>query len=578
MNYTEAVQLALDGDERGFGFLYENTYKSKLYLSLQYMKNKADAEDVLQDAYVKAFTNLQYLKDPDKFSSWLGQIVANTARNALVKKNPVLFSNVPTEPEEDDSFEEQIEDENVSNQPELSYTREETRQMVQELIDSLSDEQRMCILMYHMEDMPIKDIAAALDCSESTVKSRLNYGRKNLKAKAEEMQKKGYNLYSLAPLALLLLLLHTDAQAMYTEPAFLAAGRQVSNHIFSQIPSFGYGSGSGNTGTGSGTNAGENSGTNSGTDAGTNAGATSGTTSGANSGQAGAANSAAASGAASGAENAAKSGAGKAAAGGFFATKTGQILIGVIGAAVVVGSGFGIATVVRDNTDDSAAKKEGGEVVIVQEPEETTVQEETVEVEPEETVQDQVVSDDMYPDLLEGGLTKSQFEVLLGYVPVPMSNGQVTSDNIESILFNISYDAGFREDISPQSLFGVEATVRRDQGDLEPGISAYYYYDLSEMNNFLSVLMSEPLSNSLLQRGYSDDASISGNTLTVPISDGDWGVRRKATITNAVQSGDTLTVNFHVVSDVYEEVTGTEDLTAVLKRLDDGRYRIDSVS
>ncbi len=97
MTYTEAVQKALNGEESGFGFLYENTYKSKLYLCLQYMKNENDAEDVLQDAYVKAFSNLQDLKDPEKFSSWLGQIVANTAKNALVKKNPVLFSYIPME-------------------------------------------------------------------------------------------------------------------------------------------------------------------------------------------------------------------------------------------------------------------------------------------------------------------------------------------------------------------------------------------------------------------------------------------------------------------------------------------------
>lgn len=57
MNYSEAVALALEGKEQGFQFLYEESYKSKYYLSLQYMKNKEAAEDVLQDAYIKAFKN-----------------------------------------------------------------------------------------------------------------------------------------------------------------------------------------------------------------------------------------------------------------------------------------------------------------------------------------------------------------------------------------------------------------------------------------------------------------------------------------------------------------------------------------
>ena len=49
MNYTEAVALAKAGDERGYGFLYETTYKSKYYLALQYVKNEETARDVLQE-------------------------------------------------------------------------------------------------------------------------------------------------------------------------------------------------------------------------------------------------------------------------------------------------------------------------------------------------------------------------------------------------------------------------------------------------------------------------------------------------------------------------------------------------
>ena len=79
-------------DERGFSFLYEKTYKSKFYLALQYTKDEEAAKDVLQDAYLSAFSKLDTLKDPELFSSWFGKIVANTAINASKKKNPMLFS------------------------------------------------------------------------------------------------------------------------------------------------------------------------------------------------------------------------------------------------------------------------------------------------------------------------------------------------------------------------------------------------------------------------------------------------------------------------------------------------------
>lgn len=151
MNYTQAVQLAKEGKEEGFNFLYEDTYKSKYYLALKYMQNEEAAKDVLQDAYIRAFSKLDMLDNPEAFSGWLGIIVANTAKNALQKKKPMLFSDIMTD-EENESLEYQIEDENTQSQPEIAYTRQETQELVQELISSLSEEQRMCILMFHIEE------------------------------------------------------------------------------------------------------------------------------------------------------------------------------------------------------------------------------------------------------------------------------------------------------------------------------------------------------------------------------------------------------------------------------------------
>lgn len=230
MNYTDAIALAKTGNEAGFNYLYESTYKSKYYLALRYMKDEELAKDVLQDAYIKAFAKLDTLENQEAFSSWLGQIVANTAKNMLEKKNPMLFADIAVD-DDGESFEYQIEDDNISNQPELAYTRKETQELVYELMDSLSEEQRLCILMFHIEGASISEIAATMNCSENTVKSRLNYGRKNLKVRVEELRKKGYKLYSIAPLPLLLLLLRTDEKTMCTEGAVDAAGKDIADKI-----------------------------------------------------------------------------------------------------------------------------------------------------------------------------------------------------------------------------------------------------------------------------------------------------------------------------------------------------------
>ncbi|MCM1173140.1 MAG: sigma-70 family RNA polymerase sigma factor [Clostridium sp.] len=218
MTYEQAVEQAKMNNDVGFRFLYESTYKDKYYVALKYMQNEQDALDVLQDAYMRAFKSLDTLYEASKFSAWMGMIVANTAKNALSsKKRQILFSDINTT-DDDNFFEEQIEDDNVENQPELAYTKEETKELVNEMIQSLSEEQRLCIMMFYIENMSINEIAYSLDCSENTVKSRLSYGRKNLRTKAEDLERKGYRLHGIAPLTLLAALIRSEL-ASFVPPA-----------------------------------------------------------------------------------------------------------------------------------------------------------------------------------------------------------------------------------------------------------------------------------------------------------------------------------------------------------------------
>ena len=231
MDYRQAVNLAKAGKEEGFQFLYESTYKSKYYLALKYLKDEQAAQDVLQEAYIKAFAKLDSLEQPERFPAWLGVIVGNLAKNKLQKKNPLLFSDVAVN-DEDESFAYEIEDENPNYQPELSYSKQETQQLVHEMINALSEEQRVCILMYEIEGIPIREIAAALGCSENTVKSRLNYGRKNLKKKAEELQKRGYKLYGVSALPLLLWLLRREESDLLADGVLEMAQSRAAGQIF----------------------------------------------------------------------------------------------------------------------------------------------------------------------------------------------------------------------------------------------------------------------------------------------------------------------------------------------------------
>lgn len=243
-NYREAVAAAMAGDQEGFSYLYDKTFKNKYYVALKYVKNEDTASDIVQDSYMRAFQNLSMLQDPDKFPGWMGMIVANTAKNYLKKKNPVLFSEMDKVNDEGEvaEYQDTLVEDRVDFNPEEYYSKKEISDIVNEMIDSLPEEQRICMIMFYLEGQSLEEIAAALECSKNTVGSRLNYGRKKIKAKAEDLQKRGYKLYSFAPVALFAALLRNElnSYAMGTAAAAGAAGA----------------AGSATTGTATGTTAG----------------------------------------------------------------------------------------------------------------------------------------------------------------------------------------------------------------------------------------------------------------------------------------------------------------------------------
>ena len=210
MTWKDAVGLALEGREEGYNFLYQQTYQKSYYVALKYMKQEEEAADVLQDAYIKAFQNLDQLQEPDKFPGWFSKIVASKALDELRKKKAVLFSQMQTEDSEEVSMEELLVDERVENRPELAMDREETSRLVQEMIAGLSDEQRMCVMMFYIEQMSVKNIAEVTGVSENTVKSRLKYGRKNIEEKVLELERKGTKLYGITPFPFFLYFLLRD--------------------------------------------------------------------------------------------------------------------------------------------------------------------------------------------------------------------------------------------------------------------------------------------------------------------------------------------------------------------------------
>ena len=223
MTFTEAIKRIKNGDASAFSYLYDATKEVQYHSLLKKGLTSEDAEDVLQIAYAKAWEKLDTLTEPEYFRTWFGTIVNHTMLNELdkKKKNTYNFSDLSSENEDGEEWEYEAEDLSTDHQPELAYTEAEQKEILESLLNSLSQEERAIILMRYYEEMKFKDIAEALSINENTVKTKERAARGKLEKQSKELEKKGYKLYSVAPITLLFWLLKKEAPVYAAEiPAF----------------------------------------------------------------------------------------------------------------------------------------------------------------------------------------------------------------------------------------------------------------------------------------------------------------------------------------------------------------------
>lgn len=214
--YTHTtINAAFHHDKRAMEALYRETYGT-VYSSVRMMLSDEYAvEDIVQDAFIKGFQNLDQLSDPQKYPSWMKRIAVNQVKDYYRKHKPILF----TQMENDEGDIPDFADDRTSDLPETVLDRHETARLVSEILDELADDQRAAIVMFYYQEMSVRDIAAACECSEGTIKSRLNYGRKKIESKVRALERKGTKLYGLAPIPFMELLFRDYAAELAATPA-----------------------------------------------------------------------------------------------------------------------------------------------------------------------------------------------------------------------------------------------------------------------------------------------------------------------------------------------------------------------
>ena len=175
---TEAEMIAaiLAGKTEFYHELIRPYERGVYLMAMSYMKNEADAEDVAQEAFVKAFRNLASFRAESKFSTWLISITLNEAKSRLRRRAVVRMDSLDAPPDKDHGVSPALL-RDWREIPSEAVERGEIRRLLQEAVARLPDIYRQVFLLRDVEEMNINETAEALNISIPSVKVRLHRAR-----------------------------------------------------------------------------------------------------------------------------------------------------------------------------------------------------------------------------------------------------------------------------------------------------------------------------------------------------------------------------------------------------------------
>lgn len=172
-NDVQLVQHTLQGDQQAFGELVVRYERDVFNLAYRMLNNRNEAEDAAQEAFLRAYANLERYDQARSFKTWLLSITSNHCIDRLRRRrltwlsleeplppHPALTSDIPG--------------------PEEATLTNERQEFVQELLDELSPDYRLAVVLRYWYDLSYAEIAEMLETTESAIKSRLFRARQAL--------------------------------------------------------------------------------------------------------------------------------------------------------------------------------------------------------------------------------------------------------------------------------------------------------------------------------------------------------------------------------------------------------------
>jgi RNA polymerase sigma-70 factor (ECF subfamily) len=179
------VQLAQRGDPGAFDALVRRYQHKVVKLVLRYVRDPAEAEDIAQEAFIKAYRALPRFRGDSAFYTWLYRIAINTAKNVLAARgrSPVSYD-IDKDSEDSSAVESYMKD---TATPEALAMTDEIRSTVNDAIDQLPEDLRTAIVLRELEGLSYDEIAQAMSCPVGTVRSRIFRAREAIDARLREV-------------------------------------------------------------------------------------------------------------------------------------------------------------------------------------------------------------------------------------------------------------------------------------------------------------------------------------------------------------------------------------------------------
>jgi RNA polymerase sigma-70 factor (ECF subfamily) len=185
----QLVAAAKSGDTAAFEELV-NRYERKIFrLTMNITRNREDAEDAMQDAFLKSYSHLKTFQGDSRFYTWLVRIAANEALMRLRKRRPNQFSlDEPIEGDED-LMPRELQDWGPG--PEQRFAQTEMREILSGVIEELEPDYRIVFVLRDIEELSTEETAASLGITIPAVKSRLLRARLKLREKLNRYFQQG---------------------------------------------------------------------------------------------------------------------------------------------------------------------------------------------------------------------------------------------------------------------------------------------------------------------------------------------------------------------------------------------------